>query len=413
MRRISALLGLVLAIGCGSSTEEATPPTPAIDPDAIPEPAPPEGIGGLGALPAPSFERREALLGRALFHDPRLSGDGSVACVSCHQLDHGGAEPRRTSLGIRGQEGPINAPPVLNAALNFVQFWDGRAPDLETQCAGPITNPLEMGATWDQVIAAISADPAYVAEFTAIYGADAPIRQENVVSAISEYERMLITPGRFDRFVAGDASALTEDERRGYALFVRVGCTTCHTGPNVGGTMYMRMGLVRDYFAEVGRPLTDADMGCYNVTHDEADRHRFKVPTLRNVALTAPYLHDGSQSSLPEVVRVMGRYQLGRELGDEQVRLLVAFLGALTGELPPDARPTAATATPTAPAPPEGSGDRPTDPSTTAPGTPAPGTPAPATPAPATPAPATPAPATPAPATGGAAPSAPSIAPPG
>lgn len=349
-----ACAAIVLLLACGGSEGSGSPPAPA-SAGAIPEPAPPQPMGGLAPLPPARFDRREALLGRALFHDPRLSGDGTVACVSCHQLDHGGAEPRRTSIGIGGQEGPINAPPVLNAALHFVQFWDGRAPDLETQCAGPITNPLEMGASWDQVLAMIRGDATYAAEFAAIYGGESPVSQENVQGAIAEYERMLLTPSRFDRFVAGDASAMSEEERRGYALFVRAGCTSCHTGPNVGGTMFQRMGLVRDYFAEVGRPLTDADLGCYNVTHQESDRHRFKVPTLRNVALTAPYLHDGSQATLPEVVRVMGRYQLGREFTDEQVRVLVAFLGALTGELPPDARPESATATPAAPPPPAGS----------------------------------------------------------
>jgi cytochrome c peroxidase len=348
-------LGTLLS-ACGSSSESATPSAPA-EPaapsaPAIPDPAPPAPAGGLAPLPEPRFDRREALLGRALFHDPRLSGDGTVACVTCHQLDHGGAEPRRTSTGIHGQIGPINAPPVLNAALNFVQFWDGRAADLETQCAGPITNPLEMGASWDQVLEVIRQDPTYLAEFTAVFGAENPVTQEHITSAISEYERMLVTPGRFDRFLRGDAGALTEDERRGYAIFTSVGCTSCHTGPNLGGTMYQKMGLVRDYFADAGRPLTDADLGRFNVTHQEADRHKFKVPTLRNVAHSGPYLHDGSRETLPDVVRVMGRYQLGRDLTDEQVRLLVAFLGSLSGEIPADARPTQPTATPEAPPPP-------------------------------------------------------------
>jgi cytochrome c peroxidase len=339
--RRSWIVVFALAAGaCGSSAE--TPPPPATDPAAIPEPAPAEALGGLAALPTPQFDRREALLGRSLFHDTSLSVDGTISCATCHQLDHGGAEARRTSLGVHQQEGPINSPSVLNASLNFVQFWDGRAADLEAQAAGPMTNPLEMGNTFEVLLPAIRADAAYLAEFTAIYGAESPVTETTVTGAIAEYERMLVTPGRFDRFVGGDASALTEDERRGYALFVGVGCTSCHTGPNVGGTTYQRMGLVNDWFAQVGRPLTDADMGRFNVTHDEADRHRFKVPSLRNVALTAPYLHDGSQATLEAVVPIMGHYQLGRELTPEQVRLIVAFLGALTGELPADARPPVA-----------------------------------------------------------------------
>jgi cytochrome c peroxidase len=349
--RTSLALAALLA-ACGSSAEQSTPPPTTTAPPAIPEPAPPQALGGLAPLPAATFDRDEALLGRRLFFDPRLSGDGTVACATCHQLDHGGAEERVTSLGIRQQVGPINAPSVLNSSLNFVQFWDGRAPDLETQCAGPVTNPLEMGATWDQALAAIRSDPTYVARFAAVYpsadGAD-PISQQNVTGAIAEYERMLITPSRFDRFIGGDASAMTDDERRGYALFASVGCTTCHTGPGVGGTMYQRLGVVSDYFAECGRPLTDADNGRFNVTHDEADRHRFKVPSLRNVALTAPYFHDGSRAELGDAVRAMGHYQLGRELSDEQVRLIVAFLGTLSGEIPEEARLPTDTATPEAP----------------------------------------------------------------
>jgi cytochrome c peroxidase len=378
IRRTSLALAALLT-ACGSSSGE-TPPAPTTTaPPAIPEPAPAQALGGLAALPAATFDHDEAMLGRRLFFDPRLSGDGTVACATCHQLDHGGAEARATSLGIRQQVGPINAPSVLNSSLNFVQFWDGRAPDLETQCAGPVTNPLEMGATWDQALAAIRGDATYVAAFADVYspaeGVD-PISQENVTGAISEYERMLVTPGRFDRFVGGDATAMTDDERRGYALFTSVGCTTCHTGAGVGGTMYQRLGVVNDYFAECGRPLTDADNGRFNVTHDEADRHRFKVPSLRNVALTAPYFHDGSRADLADAVRTMGHYQLGRELSDEQVRLIVAFLGALTGEVPSEARLPTDTATPEAPPTPVSTPtgppttEAPADPATVPPGGP-------------------------------------------
>lgn len=348
-RHLLACAALLAA--CGSPAETPAPTTTAPASDVIPDPAPAQALGGLAPLPAATFRREEAMLGRRLFFDPRLSGDGTVACATCHQLDHGGAEPRVTSLGIHQQVGPINAPSVLNSSLNFVQFWDGRAADLEAQAAGPVTNPLEMGATWDQALGAVRSDPTYVETFAAVYGGDgaAAITQENVTGAISEYERMLITPGRFDRFVGGDASALTEDERRGYALFTSVGCTTCHTGAGVGGTMYQRLGVAHDYFAECGRPLTDADNGRFNVTHAESDRHSFKVPSLRNVADSAPYFHDGSRATLDEAVRTMGHYQLGRDLTDEQVRLVVAFLGTLSGEIPPDARPPTDTATPSAP----------------------------------------------------------------
>lgn len=366
MTRRLVLWLAVLAAACGSGNEAPAPASSmAPAPTAIPDPAPAQPLGGLAALPDPHFDRPEAMLGRRLFFDARLSGDGTVACATCHQLDHGGAEARVTSLGIHQQVGPINAPSVLNSSLNFVQFWDGRAADLETQCAGPLTNPLEMGATWEQVIPSVQGDPTYVAVFATVYGGDgtAAITQEHITGAISEYERMLITPSRFDRFVRGEASAMSDDERRGYAIFTSIGCTSCHTGPGVGGSMYQRLGLVRDYFAECERPLTDADQGRYNVTHDEADRHRFKVPSLRNVALTAPYLHDGSRATLDDVVNVMGRYQLGRELSGEQTRLLVAFLGTLTGDIPADAQPTSDTPTPSAPPTPVST---PTGPPTTA-----------------------------------------------
>jgi cytochrome c peroxidase len=271
--------------------------------------------------------------------------------VSCHSLDHGGAEAKRTSTGIRGQVGPINAPTVLNAGLNFRQFWDGRAADLAEQAAGPVANPIEMGATWEQVVANLSGDESYRTTFAALYPDG--ITQANVTNAIAEYERYLVTPSPFDRYLRGEHDAIPELARKGYETFKSIGCTSCHTGRNVGGTMYQKMGLVRDYFADRGNP-TDADLGRFNVTHAEADRHFFKVPSLRNVALTAPYLHDGSRQTLEEVVQVMGRYQLGRELTDAQVREIVAFLSTLTGELPEHARPEATEAAPAAPATTEG-----------------------------------------------------------
>ena len=320
-----------------AATAPAAPAAPVIEP-----------------LPEVQTDARKVALGRRLFHDTRLSGDETLSCSTCHSLDHGGAEPRRTSTGIRGQIGPINSPTVLNAGFNFVQFWDGRAADLQAQASGPVANPIEMGATWEQVVQRLSADAELSAEMTAIYGENA-VTEANITNAIAEYERSLVTPSRFDAFLRGNQSALTADERRGYEIFQEVGCTACHRGVNLGGTMYQRMGLVRrTYFEDRGGPITDADRGRFNVTQSEADMHFFKVPTLRNVALTAPYLHDGSQATLEDAVRVMGRYQLGRELDADQVRLLVAFLNSLSGELPAHARMPAAPAEgagATAPAP--------------------------------------------------------------
>jgi cytochrome c peroxidase len=287
----------------------------------------------LEPLPEPRTDMVKVVLGRRLFFDTRLSGDGTLSCASCHSFDHGGAEPRTTSLGIGGAVGPINSPTVLNASLNFVQFWDGRAADLREQARGPVTNPIEMGSSFERVVAALTADPTYVADFRALYTNG--ITEANIVDAIAEYESALITPAPFDRFLHGDKMALSADERAGYELFRELGCMSCHRGTNLGGTMYQRFGLVREYFGpDLGRPLTEADNGRFNVTRKETDRHRFKVPTLRNVALTAPYLHDGSRATLNEAVLVMSRHQLGRDLDAGQVRLVVTFLGALTGELP-------------------------------------------------------------------------------
>ena len=293
--------------------------------------------GVLAPLPEPRADMTKVALGRRLFFDTRLSRDGTLSCASCHSFDHGGAEPRTTSLGIGGAVGRINAPTVLNASLNFAQFYDGRADDLREQARAPVTNPIEMGSSFDRVIAALSGDETYVADFRALYTDG--VTEANIVDAIAEYEAALITPAPFDDFLRGDETALSADERAGYDLFTAVGCTSCHRGPNLGGTMYQRLGLVREYFGhDLGRPPTEADNGRFNVTRTERDRHRFKVPTLRNVALTAPYFHDGSLATLNEAVLVMARHQLGRDLDANQVRLLVAFLGSLTGKLPEVAR---------------------------------------------------------------------------
>jgi cytochrome c peroxidase len=328
------MLGVALTGAC--DLKPAGPP--AREP---PPPAPPRQRVALTgqpveALPEARFEERRALLGRRLFHDTRLSGDNSISCATCHSLDHGGAEARRTSVGIRGHVGPINAPTVLNAALNFVQFWDGRAPDLQRQAEGPVANPGEMGAEWPQVVERVRGDATYASAFAAAGYAEG-VTKESITAAIAEYERSLRTPSPFDAYLLGDEGAISEQARRGYETFKSLGCPSCHSGPGIGGRSYERMGAVRNYFADRGN-LTDADNGRFNVTRQESDRHKFKVPLLRNVELTAPYLHDGSQATLPDVIRVMGRYQLGIEVTDAQVEDLSAWLRSLTGTLPPNAR---------------------------------------------------------------------------
>jgi cytochrome c peroxidase len=339
---VSMICALAWGVACGSD-EDASPSTAT---STAPTPAQP-AREPLEPLPTVQTDARKVVLGRRLFHDTQLSGDGTLSCASCHSLDMGGTDQRRTSIGIRGQVGGINSPTVLNSGLNFVQFWDGRAASLAEQALGPVTNPVEMGATFEQVIARLNTDATYREAFSAIYP-DA-ITKENIADAIAEYERTLLTPSRFDRYLRGDRNAITAEERRGYETFKTVGCVACHQGPNVGGSMYQKMGLVRDYFAVRGN-VTTPDFGRYNVTRDEADRFRFKVPSLRNITLTAPYLHDGSQLTLEDVVKVMGRFQLNRELNAEEVRGIVAFLGSLTGTIPAEARmPAQPAAVPAAP----------------------------------------------------------------
>jgi len=277
-----------------------------------------------------SVDPRAVALGAKLYHDPRLSGDDTISCATCHDLAKGGTDRARVSTGIRGQKGGINAPTTFNSGFQFMQFWDGRAPTLEDQAAGPPANPIEMGATWEGIEQKLGADPALVAEMTAIYPDG--VRKKNITAAIAAFERTLITPGsRFDKFLLGDAAAMTAEQKRGYELFLSSGCATCHVGELLGGKSFERMGRADDYFAARGN-LTDADNGRFNVTKREADRHKFKVPTLRNIALTAPYFHDGTQADLRSAVVAMARYQLGVVLREDEVAAIVKFLEALTGE---------------------------------------------------------------------------------
>ncbi len=269
-------------------------------------------------------------LGRSLFHDTILSKDDSIACASCHELASGGDDGLRVSIGIEGREGPINSPTVFNTAFNFKQFWDGRARDLEAQIDGPIQNPVEMGNLWPDVVSKLYQDSDYPAQFNAIYPDG--INRNNVKNAIAEYLKSLITPNsRFDQWLKGNESALTDYEKHGYELFKDYGCSSCHQGANVGGNMFQVFGVLNDYFKRRG-DITDADLGRYNVTGNEEDRHSFKVPSLRMAAHTAPYLHDGSAETLRDAVDAMFEFQLGREAPDEDKDAIVAFIKTLAGE---------------------------------------------------------------------------------
>jgi cytochrome c peroxidase len=281
-------------------------------------------------LPAKlNLDARKVTLGRALFHDKRLSKDNSLSCASCHDLAAGGVDGKQFAVGIKGQVGPINTPTVLNSGLNFRQFWDGRAATLEEQAAGPVHNPGEMGSNWPEVIGKLSQDKALVERFKASYPDG--LQPRNIQDAIATFERSLITPSRFDRYLNGESNALQEDEKRGYQLFKNYGCVACHQGVGVGGNMYQAFGVLGNYFKDKGK-ITEADLGRYAVTKNELDRHVFKVPSLRNVELTAPYFHDGSAKTLEDAVEVMFRYQLGRTAPATEKALIVRFLKTLTGE---------------------------------------------------------------------------------
>lgn len=281
-------------------------------------------------IPEEHNEQQErADLGRKLFHDPLLSSDKTVACASCHIIQHGGDDGLVRSLGVKGQSGKVNAPTVLNASLNAKQFWDGRANSLEEQIDGPIHASFEMNSNWPLIVERLSEDSAYVAEFKNAFSDG--LTKENVAAAIVSFERTLLTPfSRFDAFIQGDESALTEQEHLGFTAFNDLGCVSCHQGVNLGANVYQRMGLVHSYYEN--KTVLEADQGLYALTGREEDRHKFRVPSLRNVARTAPYFHDGSSPELSDAVTKMAYYQLGTTLPQETVEQIVAFLTTLNAE---------------------------------------------------------------------------------
>ncbi len=286
--------------------------------------------------PIPEFlalDARKVELGRRLFHDKRLSRDDTVSCASCHDMRRAGGDGQVVAIGVERQMGTVNSPTVLNSAFNFSQFWDGRATTLEEQAEGPVHNPIEMATNWTEVIRKLSRDEQYQREFRAIWPDG--IKAANIQNAIAEFERSLITPdSAFDRYLKGDDQALGTEARKGWDLFRNLGCIACHQGVNMGGNMFANLGVMGDFFVDRGTPITKSDLGRYNVTGREEDRHVFKVPTLRNIALTAPYFHDGSIAKLEQSVETMARYQLGVELSAPDKTALVAFLQSLNGRLP-------------------------------------------------------------------------------
>jgi cytochrome c peroxidase len=330
MRRTSLFFVLIAAIsafllgGC-QMTQQTAEAVPTVTADQL------KIFGTLPEEATPTdYEMTEPLidLGRMLYYEPRLSINGNMSCNTCHGLKNYGMDGLRFSFGHTGNPVGRNSPTVYNAALHVSQFWDGRAATVEEQAKGPILAGGEMGMpSGEQVVAVLKSIPGYAPFFEAAFPGDPdPITYDHVGQAIGAFERRLMTPGRFDQFLAGDQTALTEQEQRGLALFVQTGCTACHYGPALGGNSYATLGA--------REPYTTNDPGRFAVTGNEADLHVFKVPGLRNIAVTGPYLHDGSIPTMESMVQLMVRHQLGKQLSSEEVDDIVTFMRSLTGVLP-------------------------------------------------------------------------------
>lgn len=342
MRATARVTIAALAIGAIACTESAKKPEIVtdtafgrIDGGAATAEFTPSRLTMFAPLPAQMTSATNPMtpakvaLGRMLYNEPVLSLGHDVSCATCHPLNGYGADGRRVSFGDVGHAGSRNAPTVYNAAGHFAQFWDGRAPDVEEQAKGPVLNPAEMAMPDSTaVLDHMRSSPQYRAAFKAAFpSAGEPITYDNVGRAIGAFERGLVTPSRWDKFLAGNTASLTVAERHGGATFVSVGCAGCHMGAYVGGASFQKLGLVKPW-------PTHADSGRFKVTGRPEDVMMFKVPSLRNVAHTGPYFHDGSVGDLREAVRLMARHQLGKELNDAQVSSIVTWLGSLTGELP-------------------------------------------------------------------------------
>jgi len=282
------------------------------------------------------YNKQKALLGKKLYFDPILSKDNSVSCASCHNLELGGVDNLRFSYGVEGQKGDINTPTVLNAIYNFRQMWDGRAKDLAHQIQFPLTNPKEMGNSFDNIIKALENNKGYNKTFSDIYKNG--ITKENIGDALEEFQKTLVTPSAFDEYLRGDKNALTQNQKKGYELFQKKGCVSCHNGINIGGGLYARFGLIDNSIIKNldKKEVYENDnphFGLYNVTKNDFDKYYFKVPTLRNVALTAPYLHDGRVKTLKEAIGSIAKAQLGLDLTDEEIFLIEEFLKSLNGKV--------------------------------------------------------------------------------
>ncbi len=271
-------------------------------------------------------------LGKALFHDPRLSTSETISCSSCHNLASYGVDGRPTSIGHNLKAGERNAPTVLNASLHFSQFWDGRADDLEAQAKGPILNTNEMGMVSEAVaVERIKNIAEYKQAFESVFSeGQNSVSYENIARAIAAFERTLLTPAPFDRYLQGESNALSTEAKEGLRTFISYGCTACHNGVAVGGALYQKFGVINPYAHQ-------KDTGRFRITQNPEDKYVFKVPSLRNVEHTAPYFHDGKVSALEEAVITMAKTQLGKEMPTKDAQKILAFLASLTGTLPSEA----------------------------------------------------------------------------
>jgi cytochrome c peroxidase len=321
-----AVVAIIYVAGCGKRPASDSAAVVTIDPVSLQMFQP---------LPAsmPSDANRitdeKVALGRMLYFEPRLSKSQEISCNSCHMLDKYGVDGQPTSDGHKGLRGDRNSPTVYNAAGHFVQFWDGRAADVEEQAKGPVLNPVEMAMQSEkQVVAVLKSMPEYVGAFRKAFPEEAdPINYDNMARAIGAFERKLVTPSRWDKFLRGDSQALTNEEKAGFNTFMETGCQACHAGAYLGGNSYQILGMVKPW------PDT-SDPGREKVTKSDADRMLFKVPGLRNVAETRPYYHNGKVESLEQAISRMAEYQLGKSLNDSQVRSIITWLKTLTGEIP-------------------------------------------------------------------------------
>ena len=323
LRSLALLAALALTVGVSAQDSLMT----AAQARFRPIPTTPPGLPGNPATPA------KVELGTMLYFDPRLSASHAISCSSCHNVGLGGVDAQETSIGHQWQRGGRNAPTVLNAVFNTAQFWDGRARDLEQQAGGPLVNPVEMASPPEHITEQLAGIPGYVAAFKAAFPGEAqPVTLPNAEKAIAVFEATLITPNApFDKYLKGDASALTSTQKQGLQLFIDKGCATCHNGMNVGGGMYAPFGVVENPGAEL---LPPGDKGRFTVTKSVSDEYVFKVPTLRNIALTAPYFHTGRAWDLRQATAVMGVSQLGVQLTADDTEKVAVFLESLTGDQP-------------------------------------------------------------------------------